>query len=242
MAHAQYCPPDGFGLGVEPICWLAFANVDHESPTDGAPAYEDFTSIVADLEQGSTYVIRFTGITAGTPPNYVAANFDWDRDELFETHVEIGQITGDGCSDTLTGSFTVPADAALGLSRVRFVKTFSYNANDNGCDWSSSYGQAEDYSINVLPAGVGIADIHASAFKLYPNPSNGDMTLVNHGTGSVLDLRILDLAGRQVHAERLNAAPGTEHRLQLAGRIVPGTYHAVLHNNEAVRAVRFVVH
>lgn len=239
--QAQYCPPDVFGFGVEPICWVGFANVDNASPsTTSAPAYEDFTTIVAELVQGSVYTIRFTGFTDGTPPNYIAANFDWDRDSTFETHVEIGTITGDLCADTLTASFAVPADADLGLSRVRFVKTFTFNAGDTGCDWGSSYGQAEDYTINVSPA-VGIVDRAAGSFKLYPNPNNGDMTVVNAGSGAWVDLRVLDIAGRQVHGERLSFARGASHELRLAGQLASGTYMTVLHDGSSVSTMRFVV-
>lgn len=240
-ALAQYCEPDGFGLGVEPICRLVFADVDHTSPgTSDAPPYEDFTSVVAHLERGATYTVTASGYTGGTPPDHLAANFDWDGDYTFETHVELADILGDNCSTETTGSFTVPANAAIGASRVRFVKTFSYYADDTGCQWGSSYGQAEDYTVEVA-LSTGIADRGRRAFTVTPNPGRGDITLWGSGDGAASDITVLDLAGRIVHRERAVPAAGAPLRLDLSSILSPGTYTVQVRQGDLERSARFVV-
>lgn len=240
-ALAQYCAPDVFTLGVEPICHVIFADLDHTSPSEGtAPAYEDFTALVAHVAPGVTYTVSVQGNTAGTPPNYIAANFDWDGDQLFETHVELGQLNGGNCDTEMTGEFTVPADAVIGTSRVRFVKTFSYSADDDGCAWFSSYGQAEDYTIDVSTT-AGIVDLNAVPLGLFPNPNDGDFHLTNTGDSPNVEVRIMDVAGRTVHVERTVIAPGTAQPLSLSSYLSPGTYSALIASGTVTSVGRFIV-
>lgn len=238
---AQYCAPDGFDLGVEPICRLVFADIDNTSPgTPSAPAYEDFTSLVAHLERGATYTVTASGYTGNTPPDHLAANFDWDGDYTFETHVELADITGDNCDTQTSGSFTVPADAMIGASRVRFVKTFSYYADDTGCQWGSSYGQAEDYTVDVaLP--TGIAERNSRVFTVAPNPGNGDITLGAGSDGTASDITVFDLSGRIVHRTRAVPAAGAPLRLDLSSMLSPGTYTVQVRQGGLERSARFVV-
>lgn len=239
---AQYCEPDGFSLGVEPICRLAFANIDNVSPgTDSAPANEDFTAMVAQVQRGVTYTVTASGYTGGTPPNQLAANFDWDGDYTFETHVELANITGDNCDTESTSTFTVPMDAAIGFSRVRFVKTFSYNGSDDGCLWGSSYGQSEDYTIEVVSSGVGIAEHAPARFQLYPNPGNGNFTLVNTSDLPVLTITVFDVAGRVMHQEQANVANGATHQMDLQGSLPAGAYSVRVGNADQYATVRLLV-
>ncbi|HEX2615945.1 MAG TPA: T9SS type A sorting domain-containing protein, partial [Flavobacteriales bacterium] len=239
---AQYCEPDVFGLGTEPICHVAFADISNDSPSGTeSPAYEDFTTIVAHLVPGTTYTVTIRGNTAGTPPNHLAMNFDWDLDYTFETHVELDDLAGGDCDTDASGSFTVPLNATLGNSRVRIVKTFSYGADDDGCMWYSSYGQAEDYTVNVNSTTSGIAAVDGRAFGAYPNPTTGNFTLTNNGADPVVDIRVLDMTGRLVHAERAVFAPGTGHDLQLANILSPGSYSLVALSGGVVSTVRLIV-
>lgn len=239
---AQYCEPDGFSLGVEPICRLAFANIDNVSPGESsAPANEDFTLMVAQVQRGVTYTVTASGFTGGTPPNRLAANFDWDGDYTFETHIELADITGDNCDTESTSSFTVPMDAVIGFSRVRFVKTFSYSATDDGCLWSSSFGQSEDYTMEVVASGVGIAENAIAQFQLYPNPGNGNFTLVNTSDLPLLDITVFDVAGRIMHQEQAIVAKGAAHQMDLQGVLPAGAYSVRVGNANQYTTVRLLV-
>lgn len=238
---AQYCPPDGFSLGVEPICRLAFANIDNVSPGDpSAPPNEDFTTLVAQVEQGATYTVTASGFTGGTPPDHLAANFDWDGDYTFETHVELADITGDNCDTETTGSFTVPLDAVIGFSRVRFVKTFSYYATDDGCLWGSSYGQSEDYTIQVL-ASTGIAKNEPGKFRIYPNPTNGEFTLVTPGELPLLDITIMDVSGPVMYQEHVIVGAGMAHGMDLRGVLPAGAYSVCVASGDRTATSRLLI-
>jgi hypothetical protein len=111
--------------------------------------------------------------------------------------------------------------------------TYGLTATDaNGCVVTSSY---------VLNT-VGIEE-QASSFPLavYPNPNDGRFTVVAEGLGgSAVALEVLDLSGRIVHQQRINAAQGRVNEpldLQLA----PGTYAVRLSDSTHQRMARAVV-
>src|SRR5690606_18107853 len=145
-----YCNTLAITNTVEPICNVTFAGIDNDSPSTvggSTPALEDFTNLVANVEQGGNYTISATGNTAGDFDTYITAYFDWDQDNVFETVVPLGFITNTVCGIVISAEVDVPEDAALGQSRMRMVKNF--NAAPIDPCGSYSFGQAEDYTVEV---------------------------------------------------------------------------------------------
>lgn len=145
-----YCQSITFSAQVEPICNVTFAGIDHDSPgtAGGSPALEDFTTEpAAQVEAGSSYPISVTGNTNGNATDQITAFFDWDHDGVFETAVNLTAITNNNCTAAANGTVAVPQTALAGSSRMRIVK----NADISPADPCSpySYGQAEDYMVNV---------------------------------------------------------------------------------------------
>jgi hypothetical protein len=76
--------------------------------------------------------------------------------------------------------------------------------------------------------------------ELFPNPSNGDFSLVGPVNGAV-EVTVIDLRGRTVHQELALVARGQVHGLNLSGRLAPGSYTVrVLGEGEAT-TLRLVV-
>lgn len=159
-----YCNTFGISNTVEPICNVTFAGIDNDSPATvggSTPALEDFTSLVATVEQGGNYTISATGHTAGNFTTYITAFFDWDQDNVFEMSVPLGSINNTECNTVVSATVDVPADAALGQSRMRVVKNFN-TAPTDPCG-TYNYGQAEDYTVEVtehvaVPDCEGVLD------------------------------------------------------------------------------------
>ena len=83
------------------------------------------------------------------------------------------------------------------------------------------------YSIEVSAVnclGTGLAANGRPSFSVFPNPSNGDMTVRNDGAFVVQWIEVLDLSGRSIHHERVNLAPGQRLDLHLQGRAEQGMY------------------
>lgn len=147
-AVAQYCTPT-FDV-VEPICKVSFAGLDHDSPGDVPTMsdWEDFTAQTATVERGRFYPILVYGNTKGDFYNAVTVFFDWNQDGVFETAQWIGGMSNAVCNNAAFDYVTVPANAALGTTRMRVIK----NYDDEPMDPCGAYyyGQAEDYSVHVV--------------------------------------------------------------------------------------------
>lgn len=159
-----YCNTFAIGNTVEPICNVTFAGINNDSPSavgGTTPAIENFTSLVASVEQGGTYTISATGNTGGDWTNHIAAFFDWDQDNVFEVMVPLGSFSNTVCGTVVSATVEVPADAALGQSRMRVVKNFNVAPTD-ACG-TYAFGQAEDYTVEVsehvaVPDCEGVPD------------------------------------------------------------------------------------
>lgn len=158
-----YCEV-GVEYNVEPITSVSIANLLHvtSAVVDGTPAYEDFTSIVANLEQGKNYTLKVQGNTNGNFEHDIRVFIDWNRDFIFDMHTEYYTASllpsngNDGVEAVL--EIVVPQNAVLGQTRMRIIKDM-WNVYENGefdaCT-DAYYGQVEDYTINILEEVVVI--------------------------------------------------------------------------------------
>lgn len=164
----SYCTSLDFQFDVEPICNVNFAGIDNASPSEvnGSPALEDFTSLTAIVDAGSTYPITVSGNTNGPYTTYVTAFFDWDQNNIFETAVNIGSFTNTVCTIDITADVVVPAGALSGTSRMRVVKNYNAYATDP-CG-SYNYGQGEDYTVEVSGGSATYCDSISYAYDVEP--------------------------------------------------------------------------
>lgn len=149
---APYCQAS-FPDGVEPISKVTGAGIDNSSdPTlNGSPASEDFTSVMGTVSLGQSYPFAIEGNTDGIDNEFVEIYVDWNRNGLFSDGGEFNTCaflhisTGtDGVQCTF--NMKVPADALLGPTRMRIVKS---TGSLDSCT-NAGAGQAEDYTIMVV--------------------------------------------------------------------------------------------
>ncbi|MBD8525588.1 S8 family serine peptidase [Pseudomarimonas arenosa] len=152
---APYCNV-GFPSGVEPISLVQFAGINNASSAaiNGTPALQDFTSISGAVGPGLSYTMTVKGNTDGNFTDRVRAYIDWNNDGIFNDDASeryiIGDITNSTGEDAVSASavITVPALTPLGSVRMRVLKR--YSTQPTPCN-TAGYGQAEDYTINVIP-------------------------------------------------------------------------------------------
>ncbi|RYD16983.1 MAG: hypothetical protein EOP90_03260, partial [Lysobacteraceae bacterium] len=181
---APYCART-FTNAVEPITLVRISSIDNATgaAVNGTPALEDFTALVGTLRPGSVYPIRTEGNSDGNFANVYRVYFDWNHDAVFNEDaselVEIGTITN---STGLDGKFvatnvTVPLTATSGTTRMRVVKKYSTAGNACGVPadaTGTSYGQAEDYTVNIDPGAPQPPALPAMSMAFAP--SNGDVS------------------------------------------------------------------
>jgi chitodextrinase/C1A family cysteine protease len=143
-----YCTSKGNSVRDE---WIDLVKLGTINNVTGANAgYADFTSLSTILDKGASYTINFSaGFTSTAYTEYWYIWIDYDRDGTFETD-ELINSTSSSSSATLSKTFTVPATASTGSTRMRV--SMKYNAAPTACE-TFSYGEVEDYTI-VINAGT----------------------------------------------------------------------------------------
>ncbi|MEZ0005326.1 hypothetical protein ABH942_000677 [Flavobacterium sp. 28YEA47A] len=196
-----YCTPN-FSQGTEPITLVEFAGISNTSPAStSSPAYENFTSIVGNVQVGNTYPIRLKGNTNGSYSGYFKIYIDWNNNGTFEDSEgqSLGYLTNSTGEDTveLNAEITVPATATLGNVRMRIMKKYQ-SSTIPACN-TDSYGQAEDYTLNV-EENLGVGGFDKTNFKLYPNPTNSIVNLLTDL--EIKDVKIYNQLGQLVSIQK----------------------------------------
>ncbi|MBX2981246.1 MAG: T9SS type A sorting domain-containing protein [Flavobacteriales bacterium] len=143
------CPvPGSLPYGTFAINRVELANINNTS-SNTTSTYEDFTSIIGQVESPLSYPITVEGSNP-YGDMYAIAYFDWDQDGVFEDAQPIGgHVTTDPA--VFTGNITISASALAGNCRMRIVTSY-YEQPASACAGPTYGGQTEDYMLNVTPA------------------------------------------------------------------------------------------
>ena len=173
--HIGYCLPDPSsrdGKGITKVVFGTGENiVNNVDETNGlpssAPYYGDYSAMVGAVPAGTEATIDITYNTCTSSCfNYGTLIWvDWDNSLTFEDDelVFVGQsstATNPSGAHTLSATFTVPVDQALGNYRMRIAGADSYfdsyingnaTAYHSAC-FSHGYTVCHDYTLQVLEA------------------------------------------------------------------------------------------
>ncbi len=148
---AAYCASthsSGCGLGDE-ITNVVLNTLTNPSGCS-ATAYTYYTPTpTTTLTAGSTYNLT---VSFGTDGNqYFGAWIDYDNDGVLSASEFLGASTNAGSNGTISISFTVPAGALNGVTRLRIIGgNDSPPTSGQACGASSSgFGETEDYDITI---------------------------------------------------------------------------------------------
>lgn len=248
----SYCGPLSFtgifgGNNDEPITLVNFAGINNTSSNETYVGnfHEFFLNQTATVTQGQTYPITLKGNTAGDYESSFAVFIDWnqngsldDAGEVYEVTQTIENSTGTDAIQAVH-SIVVPANAMTGNTRMRVKKIFgTIDDNPNLIDpcIGSSYGQAEDYTVNVVASNLAVSDVikKNTFFKVYPNPVTDVVTIDSQV--KVKSINIFDIAGRSV----LNSdANSTKFNVNLS-RLSPGTYIVTANTENGSESVKVI--
>ncbi|ACU06792.1 hypothetical protein FIC_00325 [Flavobacteriaceae bacterium 3519-10] len=150
----SYCPAGATNTAYEKIANFSFININN--PSTSTAGYENFTAINTDASVGShPFSIAISDVDAS---DQILIWIDLDQNNTFDNSelVHQGSIL-DGSNSTVSGTITIPSSATQGSTRlrIRLHYTSSPGSNNTSCG-DSSYGQVEDYTINILPSSPTI--------------------------------------------------------------------------------------
>ena len=189
-----YCTSTSSNTSDEKIQRVKFVTIDN--PSTSTVGYEDFSYLIADVNKESVYPITITPQWSGTAYNEAYAVYiDWNNDGDFSDANETAFTKTATNTATVTGSITVPANAPFnGLVRMRV--SMQYNTVPGACA-SFTYGQVEDYTLNVKDQVLATSDINSNAVGIYPNPVKDIITIQTKVSGEI-SYRIFNTAGQLV--------------------------------------------
>lgn len=159
LAIASYCEAGAIYSNYSKILNVNFADINNSSTT--LVGYENFTSIVGNVERGRNYSLS----TSFSDPENVLNNLgdlyvwiDFNQNGSFEENEKVVNAYNPQ-STTVTNNIQIPTTAKLGKTRMRIRLQYKNQPNSNSqpCGYSG-FGQVEDYTVNIQSSDLTILD------------------------------------------------------------------------------------
>jgi hypothetical protein len=140
-----YCASKGNSVADEYINRVQLGTINNLSGANGG--YRDYTNLSTNLGRSTAYTITITPAWTGTVYSEgYAVWIDYNKDGDFDDAGELVWSLAATKTTPVSGSFTVPAAAPLGATRMRV--SMRYNAIPTSCG-TFNYGEVEDYTVNI---------------------------------------------------------------------------------------------
>jgi Subtilase family/GEVED domain len=228
-----YCQSKGDNSTEEWIAQVALNGAVNTSDSDSG--YGDYTGAPIDLLLGSTYSVS---VTPGLGPDASAIKcrvfIDFDQNGVLSGAGETVLTQNTDFANTVSSTFTVPANAPIGTTRMRVVLIGGQNIN-SPCQNGYNRGETEDYCVNILTTTTAAeAEAVPTHPMIFPVPTNEVLSVL----GAHDMLWVTNSTGQTVLREV--ATPGTT--ILSVGQL-PNGYYAVhwASPNGARNTARFVV-
>ena len=165
--------------------------------------YGNYLSTSTNLIKGNVYSITVTpDLLSQTGSAFtndeIAVWIDYNNDSDFsDAGEQVGYVlVGTGWSNVFT--FTVPNSAVSSAVRMRVRISYSTDGAIVPCG-QSTYGEVEDYTVNITTSGASLLENDLSAITIYPNPSsdilNIDLSAANEEIQSIF---LVDITGKLI--------------------------------------------
>lgn len=165
-----YCTSKGNSVADEWIKQVVCGTINNTSNSNGG--YANFTSLKTIVNKGSSASITiYPAWSASVYSEGYAVWIDYNIDGDFADAGELVFSKAASTATSATGTFTIPTTATTGTTRMRV--SMKYNGIPTSCE-SFSYGEVEDYSIEISAAKSfqsGIITNTEVKATVYPNPA-----------------------------------------------------------------------
>lgn len=200
-----YCSGTATNTADERIGKVVFGTINNTST--GTAGYENFTALSTNAVRGTANTITITPTWTSTiySEGY-AVYIDYNQNGLFTDAGETVWTKAASTTTPVSGTFTIPATATLGSTRMRVA--MKYNAIPAACG-SYTYGQVEDYTVNITLTAAGlVADGNSELsntldFALYPNPTENHLNVSLNDENATYE--IMNYLGQEVKKGKLTS-------------------------------------
>lgn len=143
---------------------------------------------------------------------------------------------------TKTGTFSVPTSASSGNTMMRVVNTYTSVPSSIDSCGTYSYGETEDYLVNI-PSLVGIEEIEIlNTISVYPNPTTGLFNITTSNANfTQLTISVIDIQGKEVfNTSDKNYSANYNKQINLEG-LAKGIYFIKLNTGAAVKTQKLII-
>lgn len=190
----SYCIPTGNTAGGDFIDGVQLESIINTGTGDATgPDYTYFNTMQTTLGVDYEYILIVTSgdYTANELAAWIDFNIDGDFDDPNE---KLGEFHSSAAFSDHEFNFSVPSTASLGATRMRV--RINWNTTDLSPCEPYSYGETEDYWVNI-DEFVSLESLQSDLNLLvYPNPTNGVVNII--GASEVQSIICFDLLGNMM--------------------------------------------
>ncbi len=189
-----YCTASATNTADERIGKVTFGTINNTST--GTAGYENFTAISTNAVRGTANTITITPFWTSTVYSEAYAVYiDYNQNGVFTDTGEKVWTKAGSTTTPVSGTFTIPATASLGSTRMRVIMRYSTTPT-TPCG-TFTYGQVEDYTVNITSVARGIETNQESlSINLYPNPVQDILNISSVEENATY--RVLNILGQEV--------------------------------------------
>ncbi len=172
-----YCTAGATSTAFEKISNVTYGTINNNSTSTAG--YENFTALSTTVVQGQTSPISVS-ISTAFSSDQVRVWIDFNQDGDFIDVGEAVYVSAQGVGPHV-GNITIPLTASVGTTRMRVrMHDAALGPNNTPCG-TSTYGQVEDYSVNIQPCVQGVFTTNPSSTSIQCS-SNASFTVVAAGS------------------------------------------------------------
>ncbi|MGB3180884.1 MAG: trypsin-like serine protease [Cyclobacteriaceae bacterium] len=246
---ASYCASKGNNSSYEWIQRVDFANLWTANSGDNG-GYISYDASAWSVYQGNSYPVSIDVAFSGSSyREYYRVWIDFNGDGDFNDSGE--QVLSKNSTSTagVSGTFTVPSNAVSGNTKMRV--SMKYNAYASSCE-TFSYGEVEDYTINIGGVRGGLASEGITArnggisnedMKMFPNPASTVATMAYNVGSDAKDVTIslIDITGAVITtAEYAQRSGIIEHTFDVQS-LDNGVYMVSVESGDNKQVERLIV-
>lgn len=218
----------------EYIANVALGSINNASACTNYSSYSASTTLSQNTQYTVTVIPQITGQAAGTAytDDEMAVWIDWNHDlDYDDAGEQVGYAIASSSGFNTTFNFTVPSTATVGQTTMRVRMSYSQDGAITPCG-SSSFGEVEDYVINIV-ATNGLAEMGVFAgVAVYPNPTSGNLfvDLSSVSTENV-SIKLIDVTGKVLAVQ--HSVSGSLAQFDMTG-FSKGMYQVVISDGASV--------
>ena len=230
----NYCASQGNNTNDEWIQRVQLGSINNNSGNNGG--YANYTNLSTTLVKGTSNTITITPAWSGTVYREAYRVWiDYNQDGDFNDAGELVYNRSRTSASSVSGSFTVPASALNGATRMRV--SMKYNASPTPCE-TFTYGEVEDYTVIISNTGgqnytMNFENEGDFSFEIYPNPVKGEVLHVDVAGFEAKNYAVYTMLGQLVDK-------GSFSNTINVSNLASGVYIIEISNGEQTFNKRFI--